>query len=128
MFDKIKDWYLTRKTGLNKQDRAFRAWYDRTVNYRASTAEAMFANFKHVFQVDPDKFLVYHMLVEPINDISQYRYPQRELGDNMLWTILRGEPDRLTGDFYITDLGGEDRVYVATNNHEDAIMLALKYA
>ena len=126
--ERLYNWYLTHKTGLNKQDRAFRAWCEQTVNYRASTAEERFANFKYVLRVDPDKFLVWHMLVEPRDDLSEYRYPQRELGDNMLWCILRGEEFKVGGMFHITDFGNEDRVYVVTNNHEDAIMLALKYA
>ena len=127
MWDKIVDWYLTRKTGYTKEERAFNTWYEQTVNYRAGTIEEMFANFKYVFHVDPDKFLVYHMLTEPKDDISEYRYPKRELGNNLLWTIQRGEQDRWDGRFHITNFSGEDRVYLATNNHEDAIMLALKY-
>lgn len=122
----IKDKYLTWRTGKDRQQREYEAWYSSTVNFRASTAEAVFANFEHVFQVNADKFLVFHMLTEPRDDMREYRWPQRELGDNMVWTILRGErmPDGL---FHITDFGSEDRVYIATNNSEDAIMLALKY-
>lgn len=122
----IKDKWLTWRTGKDKQQRAYEAWYYTTVNIRASTAEDMYKNFKYLIKVDDQKFLIHHMLTEPKDDMREYRYPQRELGDNMLWTILRGE--QLQGEFYITDFGNEDRVYVATNNSEDAIMLALKYS
>lgn len=122
----IKDKWLTWRTGKDKQQRAYEAWYASMVNVRASTAEDMYKNFKYLILVDYRKFLVFHMLTEPRDDMREYYYPQRELGDNMLWTILRGEemPDGL---FHITDFGDEDRVYVATNNSEDAMMLALKY-
>lgn len=124
----IKDKYLTWRTGKDRQQREYEAWYNVTVNRRANTVEEMFANFKHVFPVDPNKFLVWHMLVEPRDDMSEYRWPQRELGDNMIWTIQRGEPSWWDNTFSITDFGVEDRVYIATNNSEDAVMLALKYA
>lgn len=122
----IKDKWLTWRTGKDKSQRAYEAWYCTTVNVRASTAEDMYKNFKYLIPVDYRKFLVFHMLTEPRDDLREYYYPQRELGDNMLWTILRGE--QLQGEFYITDFGVEDRVYVITNNSEDAVMLALKYS
>lgn len=127
MFEWLKDRYLTWSTGKDKLQRDYEGWYEQTVNYRARTIEEMFANFKYVFHVDPEKFLVWHMLVGTKDDISEYRYPMRELGNNMVWTILRGEQDQWDGRFHITDFGGEDRVYLATNNHEDAVILALKY-
>jgi hypothetical protein len=126
----VKEWivdrWLTWRTGKDRQQREYEAWYYTTVNIRASTAEDMYKNFKYLIQVNADKFLVFHMFTEPKDDLREYRCPQRELGDNILWTILRGEqmPD---GKFHITDFGYEDRVYIATNNSEDAMMLALKY-
>ena len=122
----IVDRWLTWRTGKDKSQRAYEAWYYTTVNVRASTAEDMYKNFKYLLQVDDEKFLIHHMFTEPKDDLREYRCPQRELGDNILWTILRGEqmPD---GKFHITDFGYEDRVYIATNNSEDAMMLALKY-
>lgn len=122
----IKDRWLTWRTGKPKHQRDYEAWYYATVNHRASTAEQMFSNFEHVIQVDPDKFLTVHMFTQLKEEVLQYRYPQRSLGDNMVYSILRGEqmPDGL---FHITDFGVEDRVYVATNNSEDAMILALKY-
>jgi hypothetical protein len=53
-------------------------------------------------------------------------FPQRELGDNLVYASLRGE-EYETGEFYITDFGNEDRVYVATNNSKDATIVALLY-
>lgn len=126
MHEWIKDKYLTWRTGKDKSQRAYEAWYYTTVNSRASTVEEVYKNFKYLIQVDERKFLVHHMFTEPRDDMSQYRCPQRELGDNMLWTILRGE-EMPNGKFHITDFGVEDRVYIATNNSEDAMMLALKY-
>jgi hypothetical protein len=125
MWENLKDRWITWRTGKTKSQRDYEAWYNSTVNVRAKSVEEMFANFKYVFCVDFDKFLVQHMMVEPRDDMSEYHYPHRKLGDNMLWTIQRGE--QLQGEFYITDFGREDRVYVATNNDQDAVMIALKY-
>jgi len=126
----VKEWiidrWLTWRTSKDKEQRAYEEWYYTTVNVRAGLVEEVYKNFKYLIQVDDEKFLIHHMLTEPRDDMSQYRYPQRELGDNMLWTIIRGE-EMPNGKFLITDFGVEDRVYVATNNSEDAMMLALKY-
>lgn len=127
MWEWVKDKWLTWRTGKDKEQRIYEAWYSSMVNSKGHTAEEVYKNFKHLIRVDDKKFLVHHMLTEPRDDMSEYRYPQRELGDNMLWSILRGETYTYGDEFYITDFGNEDRVYVATNNDRDAVMLALKY-
>jgi hypothetical protein len=107
--------------------REFEAWAEVTVNLRASTAQAMFSNFEYVFTVDFNKFFFdAGMFLEPDPGTASYRFPQRELGDNLVYASLRGEemPDGL---FHITDFGNEDRVYVATNNSKDATIIALLY-
>lgn len=126
MFAKIEDWWLTRRTGKDKATRDFEAWFYSNVNIRASTAEKRFEHFKYVIQVDFWKFFDVHLFMELKEELRQYRWPQRALGDNMVYSVLRGEemPD---GKFHLTDFGKEDRLYVATNNAEDATMIALKY-
>lgn len=121
----IVDRWLTWRTGKDKSQRTYEAWYNSTVNVGGDIVEDRYKNFKYLIQVDEGKFLIHHMLTEPRDDLREYYYPQRELGDNMLWTILRGE--QLQGKFYITDFGNEDKVYIVTNNDEDAVMFALKY-
>lgn len=127
----MKEWvvdrWLTWRTGKPKAQRDYEAWYRSTVNSRANTVQDMYNNFKYLIQVDYYKFYIEHMFVEPIEEVRQYRYPHRALGDNMVYGIYRGYD--FYGEFIISDFGDtEDRVYVATNNHEDAVMLALKYA
>ena len=123
----IIDQWLTWRTGKNKSRRDYEEWYYINVNARASTAEARFKNFKCIIQVDYEKSFDFHMFSELKDELLQYCWPQRALGDNMVYSILRGEqmPD---GKFHLTDFGVEDRVYIATNNSEDALMIALKYA
>lgn len=125
MIEWIVDRWLTYRTGKTKVQRDYEAWYNINVNSRARTAEEMFCNFKHVIQVDFWKFFDVHMFTELKEELLQYRYPQRALGNNIVYEVLRGE--QLQNTFYITDFGNEDRVYVATNNSEDAMILALKY-
>jgi predicted fused transcriptional regulator/phosphomethylpyrimidine kinase len=127
MWENLKDRYLTWRTGKTRQVREFEAWAEVTVNLRASTAQAMFSNFEYVFTVDYNKFFFdAGMFLELDPGTEPYRFPQRELGDNIVHASLRGEemPDGL---FHITDFGNEDRVYVATNNSKDAVMIALLY-
>lgn len=127
IFAKIEDRWLTWRTGKDKITRDYEEWCNVNINFRAGTAEARYKNFKYVMQVNFWKFFDVHMVVEPKEDLIQYRYPHRPLGDNMVYSVLRGEemPD---GKFHLTDFGKEDRLYVATNNAEDAMMISLKYA
>jgi hypothetical protein len=127
MWENLKDRWITWRTGKTKSQRDYEAWYNSTVNVRAKSVEEMFANFKYVFRVNPNKFLIWHFSVEPRDDLRQYQYPQRALGDSLLWTVQRGDPNFWDNGFVITDPTEEDLVYLATNNSEDALMLALKY-
>jgi len=128
MWDKIKDRYITWRTGKPRQVREFEAWADVAVIKRASTAQAMFRNFDYVFTVDYKKFFFdAGMFLELDPGTKPYMFPQRELGDNLVYAHLRGN-DPGNGIFYITDFGTEDRLYVATNNGKDATMIALLYS
>lgn len=127
MWENLKDRYLTWRTGKPRQVREFRAWADVAVNLRATTAQDMFKNFRYVFTVDYNKFFFdAGMFLELDSGTKPYMFPQRELGDNLVYANLRGE-EYESGEFYITDFGNEDRVYVATNNSKDAVMVALLY-
>ena len=128
MLDKIKDRWLYWRTGKPRQMREFEAWLKVTVNNRAPTAQDMFRNFKYIFTVDYNKFFFdAGMFLELDPGTKPYMFPQRELGDNLVYAHLRGE-DNDAGEFYITDFGNEDRLYVATNNGKDATMIALLYS
>ena len=126
MWENLKDRWITWRTGKPKSRRDYEEWYYINVNARANTAEDRFKNFNYVIQVDYWKTFDVHMFVELKEGLLQYRYPQRALGDNIVYGILRGEqmPD---GKFHLTDFGNEDRAYIATNNSEDAVMIALRY-
>ena len=127
MWDKIKDCYITWRTGKPRQVREFEAWAEVTIVKRANSAQDMFSNFKYVFTVDYKKFFFdAGMFLELDPGTKPYMFPQRELGDNLVYAHLRGE-EMPIGLFLITDLGDEDRLYVATNNGKDATMIALLY-
>jgi hypothetical protein len=130
MIEWIRDWYLTRKTGKTKAEREWIAWYEQNVNYRATRIKDMFKNFEHVIIVDPNKFFD---LDEPFGwmpceDAQQYFWPARELGNNTVWRFERVMKAPATAwEWTVNELGGEDKVFVATNNEQDAMMIALKY-
>jgi hypothetical protein len=128
--EKIIDWYLTRRTGKSRAQRDWESWYEQNVVYRAHTIENMFMHFKHVIEVRPDRFFDHREPFSwvPNTDARQYFWPQRELGDNAVWRFERVVKDTWDGRWHVNDVMGEDRVFVATNNEQDAVMIALKYS
>jgi hypothetical protein len=129
MIELIKDKWLTWRTGKDKQQREWEAWYEINVIYGASTIPNMFRNFKHIIVVNPDKFFQFDPFAwVPCEDAKQYLHPQRELGNNAVWRFERVIWDQWDQSWHINSLGDEDKVFVATNNDADAIMIALKYS
>ncbi len=129
MIEWIKDNWLTWRTGKDKQTRDWEAWYDVNVNWRAGDITNMFENFKHVIEVDWYKFFSHEEMGwwVPCTGAKQYFHPHRELGDNAVWRIERVMWDQWDRRWHVNSLGGEDKVFVATNSGNDAIMIALKY-
>ena len=130
---RLKDWivdrWLTWRTGKPKAERDWEAWYEVNVVYRAGTIPNMFMHFKHVIEVDSDKFMVEDPFTwAPCEDAQQYFWPARELGNNAVWRFERVMWNQWQQCWDITGMGNEDKVFVATNNDEDAIMISLKYA
>jgi hypothetical protein len=130
MIEWIRDWYLTRKTGKTKAEREFIAWYEQNVNYRATRIKNMFENFEHVVIVDLNKFVDHAepFAWVPCADARQYFWPARPLGENAVWRFERVINCPATAwEWEVNELGGEDKIFVATNNEQDAMMIALKY-
>lgn len=130
LIESIKDWYLTRKTGKDRRTREWEDWYHQTVNYRASTIRDMFKNFEYVFTVDSQKFFDFN---EPFSwipnaEASEYFWPKREINSTCVWRFERVFWDRWTESWHINELAGEDMVFIATNNSEDATMLTLRFS
>ena len=127
--DYIVDRWLTWRTGKPKAEREWEAWYEENVVYRASSITNMFQNFKHVIEVDTHKFMdpAEPFAWVPNKDARQYFWPQRPLGNNAVWRFERVILDKWTNTWYISGMGDQDKVFVATNNDRDAIMIALKY-
>jgi hypothetical protein len=129
LIEQINDWYLTKKTGKNKSQRDWEAWYESNVNYRATRIKDMFKNFKHVIIVDSNKFFQFDPFTwVPTEDAKQYFWPARPLGENCVWRFERVMNCPATAwEWEVNELGGADTVFVATNNDRDAMMIALKY-
>ena len=126
----LKDKYLTWRTGKDKTQREWESWYESNVNYRATRINDMFKNFKHIIIVDTDKFVDHAepFAWVPNKDARQYFWPQRPLGENCVWRFERVINCPATAwQWEINELGGEDKIFVATNNEKDAMMIALKY-
>ena len=131
MIEWIKDRWLTWRTGKCKEEREWEAWYYANVNYRATRIKDMFSKFKHVIIVDSDKFMNPYEPITwiPCEDAQQYFWPHRELGNNAVWRFERVmKAPSTANEWSINELGGEDKIFVATNNSRDAVMMALKYS
>jgi hypothetical protein len=130
----VKEWivdrYLTWRTGKDKSQRDWEAWYESNVNYRATRIKDMFKNFKHIIIVDSNKFFQFDPFTwVPTEDAKQYFHPARPLGENAVWRFERVINCPATAwQWEINELGGADTVFVATNSDRDAMMIALKYA
>lgn len=129
LWEEIKDQWITRRTGKSKEQREWEAWYDANVNYRATRINDMFKKFEYVIEVNPDKFFDPHepFCWVPNKDAKQYFWPARELGNNCVWRIERVFWDRGHKCWSLNDIGGEDKVFVATNSDKDAVVISLKY-
>lgn len=129
--DWIVDKWLTWRTGYDKRERIWYQWRDENIVHNADTIENMFMNFKYVFPVDHEKFFLenYPFGWPVVDDVKQYLWPQRELGENVVYAFVRGYRDPWDGCFHINDIRSEQDVcFVATNNEADAIILSLKYS
>ena len=126
----IKDKWLTWRTGKDKEQREWEAWYYTSVNYRANDITDMFKNFEHVMELSWDKFFDYSdpFAWVPKEDALQYFWPHCELSKTAVWRIERVMWNQWDYRWHINELGGEDKVFVATNNSKDAMMIALKYS
>ena len=129
LIDRIVDWWLTWRTGQDCKTREWNAWYYSTVNVAGDTVDEIFANFKHVFIVDPWKFFDPKEPFGwvPVEDVQQYLWPQRPFGENTVAKFERVEWDEAKEQWRVNGFGGEDKVFVATNNSDDAMMIMLKY-
>lgn len=130
LFENLKDWYLTRKTGKDRATREWEAWYEANVVYRASDIPNMFQHFKHVFIVDSQKFFkpAEPFAWIPTETAKEYFWPQRSLETTCVWRFERVMWDQWMEKWVINDMGGADTVFIATNSDEDATMLALLFS
>lgn len=125
----IVDKWLTWRTGKNKLQREWEAWYEQNVVYRASTIDNMFMHFKHVIEVDVSKFTDPQepFAWVPCKDARQYFWPQRDLGNNAVWRFERVYWNEWEKRWHVNEMGDADKIFVATNSDKDAMMIALKY-
>jgi hypothetical protein len=128
---KVTAWRLQKQKTKEKKAETIRwqNWYSTHVHYKATYINNIFKQFKYVIRVDPDKFMDVN---EPFGwvankDARAYFYPQRELGSNCVWRIERASNFDDGQGWYVDELGGQDMVFVASNNQEDITMIALQW-
>ena len=130
LIEHVKDRWLTWRTGYTREERLFRAWYDDTVNWRASDITDMFKNFQHVIDVDWNKFITDGGMgcPVPVPDARQYFWPRRPLETTCVWRIERVTWNESDHRWHLTEIGADcDKVFVATNSDADAVMIKLRW-
>jgi len=129
----MKEWIINKWldfwTKTTKEQREWDAWYNENVNWLSPRISFMFEKFKHVILVDTNKFVDHSepFAWVPCSDAKQYFWPDRELGNNAVWRFERVYWHSGDQDWVVNGMGSEDHIFVATNNDEDAAMIALKY-
>jgi len=133
MIERVKDWYLTWRTGLDKTSRDYLEWEQGHIVPKANYVRNYFQGFKYVVPLDYEK--VYTTSTPfwwekiPNQDFLSYMWPNRPLGNNCSYRTFRGFWDQWDKQFHICDIRCEmDQLFVATNNEEDAIMFGLRWA
>lgn len=128
--ERLVDAWLTWYTKKSKEQRTWEAWYETNVVYRASTIDNMFMHFKHIIVVDPDKFFDWcePFCYVPTENARQYFWPQRKLGNNAVWRFERVTWNQWDQQWHVNGLGDRDKVFVATNSDEDALLISLRYS
>lgn len=131
LIEKIKDKWLTWRTGRDNEGRAFKAWKEKNIAVNARDVTNYFQGYRYVIAVDFNKvctkFEPMWGMVESEEFLS-YMYPHRPLGQNCSFGYFRGDWDKWDHRFHINDIGGIDQMFIATNSGEDAIMIALTWS
>jgi hypothetical protein len=129
-YERTRDRFLTWKTGISTEERAWKYWYETTVNYRATDITNMFENFKHVIIVDSYKFFEPADMFawQPISSAKRYFWPNCSLASTCVWRLERVSWNSADQRWHLDEIGGHDTVFVVTNCSKDAIMIALTYS
>lgn len=132
ILDNIKDWYITKKTGLTKEERRVRAWYDERINYRASYVDEIYHGFDYIIEVDPFRVLDFGSPFgwHSLTDFQKYQYPKQPVEAAAFWAWVRGFRENSFGRrrYAHNEIGGGDNLFVMTNSKEIAVEVTAKYA
>lgn len=131
--EKVRDWYITKKTGLTREERRIREWYDSRINYRGTYLKEIYHGFEYIIEVDPFRVLDF---ANPFGwsclpEFKKYQYPNLPLEEAASWAWVRGfwEHDWHTGRrrYANNEIAGGDNLFVITNSKEVALEITVKY-
>lgn len=128
LYNDIRAKYLQWKRGMDQAHWDYKQWNDAHIVKYASDVTNYFQGFKYVIPVNYDKVFsgfdpMFGSTIGP--EIKEYCWPHRETGQHAMLGHFRGFCDKR---FHITDFGELDQVFVATNNEQDALMIALRFS
>ena len=133
LYNDIKAKYFQWRHGMDQAQWDYKQWNEAHICQRANDVTNYFQGFKHVI---PVSYLRVNTILEPMfgmhvpgPEIKEYTWPNKEVGQHAMLGHFRGFWDKWDGRFHISDIGGDvDQVFVATNNDEDAFMIALRFS
>lgn len=132
IFSRIKERYMDWRYPTTKHQRRLEAWLRPRIFYPGRTPKEYFCGFKFVVRVNYDS--VYSGPYDGMfgrsmcQDFKAYLYPTRSFEEGPCIALIdRGLWNKYTGEFEFNGLGGDDEMFVATNNEDDVIMLALRF-
>ena len=132
LYSDIKAKYFRWRRGMDRAEWDYTQWNEAHICQRANDVTNYYQGFKYVIPVSYNKIYTQSdsFWGEILGtDIKEYTWPNKEVGEHAMLGHFRGYWDQWDGRFHITDLGGElDQMFVATNNDEDAFMIALRFS
>lgn len=131
IFNNIKEWYLTKKTGLTTKEREIRAWYDERINYRATYIDEIYHGFDYIIEVDPYLVLDFGHPFGwySLTDFQKFQYPAQHIEAAAFWAWVRGFRENSLGRrrYINNEIGGGDSLFVMTNSKDIAVKISAKY-
>ena len=127
LFKKIKEWYITKKTGLDTEQRRVRQWYQDRINYRGTLLREIYYGFDYLIEVDPWKVLDGDFPLGWVasRDFKMYQYPNLPIDEAASWVWIRGF--KTEEGLVNNEIGGTDYLYAVTNSKETAIKMITKF-
>lgn len=124
MINCIIDWYRDWKQ--SRDFYRFVKWKHSVIKHHCHSIADKYSHFAYLIPVDYTKFFKKHGI--DLNDRAlPYFWPARSIATTCVWGIDRVSWDPVIAGVVQSPLWGEDKIYVACNDPNDALMIAMLF-